>query len=569
PWTVSARGVDALRAQAGRLLEHLVDHPGVRPLDVGHSLVTTRSAFEHRAVLVGDDRDELTGGLAALAAGEQADTVVRGIADVDGRTVFVFPGQGSQWAGMAVELLDTEPVFAARLAECADALRPYVDWSLFDVLREEPGAPGLDRVDVVQPASFAVMVALAALWQSAGVRPEAVVGHSQGEIAAACVAGVLSLDDAARVVALRSRAIVALAGEGGMVSLGLPAEQVVERIAGYGGRISVAAYNGPRSTVVSGEPAALDELVAACETEEIRARRVAVDYASHSAQVERIEDALAEALAPVRSRQAEIPMFSTLTGEWLTPGDVGPDYWYRNLRHTVRFERAVRGLLADGFRTFVECSAHPVLGMAVQETVEAVGTEDPTVVIGSLRRGEGGRRRFRLSLAEAYVRGAAVDWSTIYGPHAPRRVELPTYAFQGQRYWLADVLTAPSELPVDRVDAQFWEAVESQQLERLADTLVVDESALGQVLPALSAWRRQRREQSTVDSWRYRVTWKPVPQDRAAGLTGQWLVVLPAGLETDETVSTVLSGLERFAERIGTVAVPATGADRASVAGLV
>ncbi|MFE2449516.1 type I polyketide synthase, partial [Streptomyces sp. NPDC059426] len=222
PWTVSGRSEAALRAQAAKLLAHLDADPAARPLDIGHSLATTRAAFEQRAVLVGTDRDEFAGGLDALARGQVLPNLVQG-ASIGGKAAFVFPGQGSQWVGMAVELLDASPVFAARIDECAAALAEFTDWSLVDVLREAEGAPSLERVDVVQPVLFSVMVSLAELWRSLGVRPSAVVGHSQGEIAAACVAGILSLQDAARVVALRSQAIGrVLAGKGGMVSVALP-----------------------------------------------------------------------------------------------------------------------------------------------------------------------------------------------------------------------------------------------------------------------------------------------------------------------------------------------------------
>jgi acyl transferase domain-containing protein len=206
--------------------------------------------------------------------------VVQGVAGRPGKTVFVFPGQGSQWAGMALGLLESSEPFRERLQECADALAPYVDWSLLDVLRGSPDAPPLERVDVVQPVLFSVMVSLAELWQRAGVRPDAVVGHSQGEIAAAYVAGGLSLPDAARLVALRSQAILALSGHGGMASIPLPANEVTTLLAQWDGQLHVAAVNGPASTVVSGSPAALDELLADCEANGVRARKIPVDSRS-------------------------------------------------------------------------------------------------------------------------------------------------------------------------------------------------------------------------------------------------------------------------------------------------
>src|SRR4051794_8452532 len=269
PWVLSGRTEDALHGQAARLLSRM---DGLDPVDVGFTLAN-RSAFEHRAVAVGPD---LAADVEALAVGEPSAGLVRGLADVDGRTVFVFPGQGAQWVGMGAQLLDESPVFAARMAECAAALEPFVDWSLPEVL----GGP-LDRVDVVQPVSFAVMVSLAALWESYGVSPDAVVGHSQGEIAAAVVAGALSLEDGARIVALRSQAIArTLAGRGGMMSIALPAADVEPRLPDG---LSVAAVNGPSAVVVAGDPDALDTLFVTLTAEDVRVRKIAVDYASHSA----------------------------------------------------------------------------------------------------------------------------------------------------------------------------------------------------------------------------------------------------------------------------------------------
>ncbi|MCL6303048.1 acyltransferase domain-containing protein, partial [Streptomyces kronopolitis] len=243
--------------------------------------------------------------------------------------------------------------------ECEAALEPFTDWSLSAVLRGEEGAPGLDRVDVVQPVLWAVMVSLAEVWRAHGVEPAAVVGHSQGEIAAACVAGALSLEDGARVVALRSKAIRALSGRGGMVSVALSSSDVAKLIEPWGGRVSVAAVNGPSSVVVSGDADALDELMGVCQERDVRARRIDVDYASHSAHVESIREELLDVLAPVVPRASEVPFFSTVTGEWLDTAEMDAGYWFTNLRQTVRLEPAVRALLASDHRVFVEVSPHP------------------------------------------------------------------------------------------------------------------------------------------------------------------------------------------------------------------
>ncbi len=437
PVTVSGRTAAAMRAQADRLRAHALARPDLSPADLGFSTATTRAHLEHRGVVAATDRDQLLAGLTALSLGEPSPVVVEGRATPGAKPVFVFPGQGAQWEGMAVGLLDSSPVFAAEVAACGEALSEFVDWRLEDVLRGVEGAPSLERVDVVQPALFAVMVGLAALWRSYGVEPSAVVGHSQGEIAAAYVAGALSLPDAARIVAVRSQLVRdRLAGLGGMMSVALPVERAEELIAPYEGRISVAAVNGPAAVIVAGEPGALDEVLALCEREGVRARRVKVDYASHSAQVEAIEAELLAALAPVAPMAGSVPFYSTVTGGFLDTATMDAGYWYRNLRGQVGFEPAVRALIDHGTGCFLEMSPHPVLAMAVEQTVTAHGPAGRVGVVGSLRRDEGGLARFLLSLGEAHTAGVKTDWAACFADSGARRVPLPTYAFQHKRYWL-------------------------------------------------------------------------------------------------------------------------------------
>ncbi|MEV5907031.1 type I polyketide synthase, partial [Streptomyces sp. NPDC052127] len=333
-WILSARTEGALRAYAGRIAA--AADSALSVVDVAATLAA-RTAFEHRAVVVGATPEQLCAGLTAVAEGLPSDDVVTGVAGA-GKAVLVFPGQGSQWDAMARDLYATAPVFRDRLDECAQALSAHVDWDLHQVLLTDEGAGLLARVDVVQPALFAVMVSLAALWEAYGLRPAAVVGHSQGEIAAACVAGALSLEDAARVVTLRSQAIAALAGQGGMVSIALPVDQVRTRLKQWDGDIDIAVINGPASTVVSGSAQALDELQAVFDTHNIRTRRIPVDYASHSPHVDRIRDRILDLLKPINPRPGNIHFYSTVTAERIDTTELDAGYWFRNLRSPVEFE---------------------------------------------------------------------------------------------------------------------------------------------------------------------------------------------------------------------------------------
>ncbi|MGW6739241.1 type I polyketide synthase [Streptomyces sp. NPDC055025] len=439
PLVVSARSAGSLAGQAERLTSFVESGEKVPLTDVAAALVAQRAVLSQRAVVVAGSRGEAVAGLEALARGESHPGVVTGglsPASASGRTVLVFPGQGSQWAGMGRELLDSSPVFAERIAECAAALERWVDWSLVDVLRGDAPADLLERVDVLQPASFAVMIGLAAVWSSVGVVPDAVVGHSQGEIAAACVAGALSLEDAARIVAVRSRVIAGdLAGRGGMASVALSEAEVAGWLERWAGRVEVAAVNGPASVVVAGDAEALDEALDVLAAEGVRVRRVAVDYASHTRHVEAIEDVLTTAFADIRAQAPLVPFYSTVTGEWVREADVlGGGYWYRNLRGQVRFGPAIADLLAGGHTVFVESSAHPVLVQPVSEIVDQADSE--AVVGGSLRREEGGLGRLLVSMAELFVRGVVVNWAATLPVAGASHVELPTYAFDHQHYWL-------------------------------------------------------------------------------------------------------------------------------------
>jgi acyl transferase domain-containing protein len=574
PLIVSARSVAALRGQAARLRPFVSGEESLDVRDVAKALAC-RAQLEHRAVVVGATREELVAGLGELVGGVPGVGVgvVEGVV-VGSGVVFLFPGQGSQWVGMARGLLDCSPVFRERLRECEQAFAPFVDWGLLDVLRDVDGAPGLDRIDVLQPVLFAVMVALAELWRVCGVCPSVVVGHSQGEIAAACVAGGLSLEDAARVVALRSRIQAAYEGHGGMMSIAAPQARVRELLERWGERIVVAAVNGPRSLVLAGESEALSELVDVCDAEEIRARKIkSARGASHSRQVEPLREELLEALSSISPCVGDVRFCSTVTGGLLETRELGAAYWYRNMREPVQFEPAVRGLLEGGHRTFIEISAHPVLAVAVQETIDEFAeelAEEPACVVGTLRRDQGGPERFMTSLGEAWVRGVEVDWRVVVGETSAKRVSLPTYAFQRERYWVDPPVGGPgADVPVDRdlrAEAELWEAVESGDTETVASVLGIEEGGdagpLAELLPSLSDWRRRRRSESLIDSWRYQIAWKPIG-DGSGALSGRWLIAVPVGLLDDEWVAALIGVLRSNGAEILSVEIDeAASADR-------
>nr|WP_240119401.1 MULTISPECIES: type I polyketide synthase [unclassified Streptomyces] len=436
PWVVSGRSAEALRGQTLRLRDSVAADAGPPVTAVGHALVATRSLFEHRQVVIGADRDELLAGLTAVAEGDRYPRgVVSGVAQPVGRTVFVFPGQGCQWAGMGRELWETSPVFAEQLRACAEALEPWVSWPLIDTVCAGPEAADLDRIDVVQPVLFAVMVSLARVWRSLGVTPDAVIGHSQGEIAAACVAGSLTLPDAARIVAVRSRLLAAVTQDGGMAGIVAHADRVRELMAPWASRVAIAAVNGPYSTTVSGAAEAVGELVAACEAQGVRARWIPASVPGHSPLMDQCEDRLLEELAPIVPVPSPVAFYSTVTGGPVDGARLDAAYWFRNMREPVQFEATMRSLLEREHGAFIEVSPHPLLTVNIEEMFDtAPGTA--RVVTGSLRRGQGGFTRLYRSAAEVFVAGAAVSWKDAFPDPGGRWAELPTYAFQRQRYWL-------------------------------------------------------------------------------------------------------------------------------------
>ena len=422
--------------ESARRLADLVERSdGLSLDDLCHTAGVRRPHHRARAAVVARGRDELLAGLRALAGKREQASVQAGAAPAGGaaKVVFVFPGQGSQWIGMARQLLAEEPAFREALLACEVAVQRESGFSLLEQIEADEGRSRVAEIGVVQPLLFAVEVALAALWRAWGVEPDAVIGHSMGEVAAAHVAGILGLEDAVKVICHRSRLLRRVSGKGAMGLVELTLGEAEEALSGYEGRLGVAVSNGPRSTVLSGDPEALEEVLAALEKRGVFCRRVKVDVASHSPQVDPLQEDLRAALADVRPRKALIAMRSTVTGELLLGPELDAGYWVRNLRMPVLFSDVTQRLMKEGHGLFVEMSPHPILLPAVEENLREVKREG--AAIASVRRNADERRSMLEALGALYVRGHAVDWGRVM-PERGRCVSLPGYAWQRERFWL-------------------------------------------------------------------------------------------------------------------------------------
>ncbi|GAA2563308.1 hypothetical protein GCM10010295_61880 [Streptomyces intermedius] len=509
PWLLSGRTPQALTAQAERLRGFLAARPGLAPATVARTLLS-RAPLEHRAVVSGAGHRELLTGLHALATGEPARDVVRDQA-APGGLALLFTGQGAQRAGMGRELYEAYPVFADAFdAVCA---RVDLDRPLREVVFGEDGE-ALDRTGYAQPALFAVEVALYRLVESWGVTPDVLVGHSIGELAAAHVAGVLSLDDACALVSARGRLMDALPEGGAMLAVEAD-EDSLELPEG----ISLAAVNGPASLTLSGDAAAVDALEKRLRDQGVRVKRLTVSHAFHSHLMEPMLTEFATVAESLTYRAPTIPVVPTAPGDMATPA-----YWVDQIREPVRFADAVASL--PGRTRFLELGPDGVLsGLARQFLGEGVFAV-------ALRKGRDEGETLVTALARLWASGAEVDWPSVL-PQG-RRAGLPTYAFQRERYWpeaAPAVATAGSGVASDEAEARFWQAVENQDLADLADTLGLPGTPdeFGTLLPALSSWRRRSREDSALARLRYRLDWRPTVVPDAA-LGGTWLLVI----ETDD-----------------------------------
>ena len=431
PVLFSARNQEALRERAAGLRELFAAGEVSLPQAAG-TLAWQRDHFGARAALVAADpaeADDLIGGFLADSEDETAEVVTGSAAEV-GRIAFVFPGQGSQWLDMGRELLASEPRFAATIRRCARALDPLVDWDLERVLAGEAGSDWLSRVEVLQPVLWAVCVGLAELWRSAGVEPDVVVGHSQGEVSAATVAGILSYEDAALIVVERSRLGGRTLGEGRMLAVDLDVAGARAALEGFEDSVALAVNNGPSSCVFSGDADSVLVLKELLEADGVYCRLLDAAYASHSPQMDALRPEVLTALAGIRPRAGTVPLMSTVRTEIVPGPELDPGYWMDNLRQPVLFADTISRLLDDGVTHVVEVSPHPILSSAVEEL--AAQHAEPARVLPTLRRGQGGRRALALAFARAYVSGLEPFGHLPRHCHAP----VPPYPWQRRPYWI-------------------------------------------------------------------------------------------------------------------------------------
>ncbi|WUG42419.1 SDR family NAD(P)-dependent oxidoreductase [Kitasatospora sp. NBC_00458] len=571
PWVLSGKTEGALRAQAGRLAAFAGGRPDVSLVDAGFSLVSSRAVLEHRGVVVARDRAEALAGLEALAAGGG----VAGVAAAGGVAV-LFSGQGAQRAGMGRGLYGVYPVFAAALDEVCGELdvclagelaAAGVSGGVREVMFADAGGL-LDRTVFTQAGLFAFEVALFRLLESWGVAAGFVAGHSVGEVVAAFVAGVFSLRDACVVVAARGRLMQALPAGGAMVSVRAELARVEEVLAGFGGRVGVAAVNGPRSVVVSGEADAVAEVSAALVAEGCKTRELNVSHAFHSPLMDPMLEEFGRVLEGVEFGVPRIPVVSNLTGELASDVLCEPGYWVRHVREAVLFHEGVRALYGAGARAFVEVGPDGVLTAMAADTLE---DSDGVVCVAVQRRDRPEPLALVQGVAEAFVNGVAVDWSRLFDGQGARRVDLPTYAFQRRRYWLEESVPSVSAGTGGAVDAVFWDAVERGDVASLAADLRVDGEVLGEVMPALSQWLTSHRRQQSVESLRYRVSWQALNEVEGADrdVAGVWVLVVPAsgtGADAGALVAGCVEALEARGAQVLTLELDAS-MSRVGVAG--
>ncbi|NVJ10209.1 SDR family NAD(P)-dependent oxidoreductase [Myxococcus sp. AM001] len=445
--TLSARDEKALH-QLARAHQTWLSGSPARLEDVCYTASARRSHYEHRLSVVGRTREQLVEHLGAFLRGEPLPAVShREASPRRPKVVFVFSGQGSQWPTMARELLRVSAVFRAALEDCARAMRAHGDIALLELLEKKDDASWMEDIGVIQPMLFAISVALAAQWRAWGIHPDAVVGHSMGEVAAAHVAGVLTLEDAARVICRRSALLRRVRGQGGMALVERSLAQARAALEGFEDRLSIAASNGPTTTVLAGDAAALQAVMERLRTRNVFCRAIKVDVASHSSQVDSLLPELREVLGKLQPRAASLPVYSTVTGGLTDGTDWDASYWVRNLREPVLFSPVIEQLLASPHHVFLELSPHPILTQSIERIVGASRTQG--LVLPSLRRDEGELEVLLQSLGALHTAGHPIDWRALY-PEDGACTLLPSYPWQRSRFWLEPRQSTPrATRPVD------------------------------------------------------------------------------------------------------------------------
>nr|BCB14676.1 type I polyketide synthase [Streptomyces spiroverticillatus] len=536
PWVLSARDEPALRSAAARLHTRLTtDDDPATAIDVAHSLATTRAVFDHRAVITGPDRDTLLRRLDTLAAGEETTGLLHGTAqDHTGRTAFLFAGQGSQRLGMAQELSASFPVFAQALDDVCAELDQHLDRPLREAMWQTDDRADLDRTAYAQPALFAIETALFRLLESWGVRPDVLIGHSVGEVAAAHAAGVFTLPDACHLIAVRGRLMQALPGGGAMVAVEATEEEILPRLTDG---VAVAAVNGPTAVVLSGDDEAVRRLAGQLAQEGRRTSALKVSHAFHSAHMDPVLAEFRDLVAALPAAAPRLPVVSNLTGRPATAEELtSPDYWVRHARETVRFRDGLTTLDHQGVTTLVELGPGTTLTAMARQCLG----DDPAsgrAFVPLLRGDRGEEEALTAAAATLHVRGVPLDWSAVTAPWQGRRIDLPTYPFQRRRYWWENDTPAAGTggAHADTGEPAFWDAVRRGDADTLATALHTDgdeqHASLRTVLPLLATWRARRVEQAAADALTYRIDWRPLPEPAfdAATQAGTWLLVTPAG----------------------------------------
>lgn len=441
---LSAQTPEALKSLAETYLTYLNSDDAVSLYDICYTASCRRGHHAERLAVIGKSPSDLAEQLSIYL--EQQSNKVQNKIDGQSKIAFVFPGQGGQWTGMGRELLQQNTVFHETLTQCDETIQRWAGWSLLEQLSLDEASPAyrLNEISVIQPALFAMEVALAAVWRSWGIEPDAVIGHSMGEVAAAFIAGALSLDDATRVICHRSQLMQRTSGKGAMAVIGLPFTETEKLLIGYEDKLSIAVQNSPKSTVVSGDPDALQDVMQKLQAQEIFNRLIKVDVASHSPQMDPIRPELVESLHEIQPQPTTIPFYSTVTQDIAAGQSLDASYWGRNLRQPVRFGDTTQRLLEDEHVIFIEMNPHPILLASIEETRSSI--EKAAYGIASTRRDQPELASLLRELGSLYSLGYDIDWSKLY-PNGGQVITLPTYPWQRERFWFEATVSAKQARP--------------------------------------------------------------------------------------------------------------------------